>query len=206
MIEISRTLVEGFETALHGMRNAYDSWNKSDSYTDEEGFHIGENDNKLAVKLAKGGPVHGKFLRMIVVWADIKAPLYWWSQYDTYKVGTVANSCSKMHTIHKRDLTIDDFSTDHLNGRSEAVMMDIIKSINMDRALYVKTNDQKYWYSMIQTLPESFMQKRTVMLNYEVLRGMYVYRKNHKLDEWHEFCDWIKTLPESWLIIGGGRR
>lgn len=198
---------------------------------DEDHFIFGKNDLKLAKTLRDGGPVHAKYRRMITVYVDITAPLYWWKEFDTYKIGTVANSCSTMHKIHAKEFTLDDFSHDHLtefvpgqklNGwaledndlislpndpdygySSIGILKDIIiKALNFNRKKYLETKDKKYWWQMIQLLPTSYNQKRTVMLNYEVLAGIYPMRKDHKLDEWHTFCDWIKSLPYSELIIG----
>ena len=162
----------------------------------------------MMMKLAKGGAVHAKYRRMITVTCDITAPLYWWKEFDTYKVGTVANSCSTMHKIHAKEFTLDDFSHEHLYSNFgetfEALdlMEEIIDTLNFNREKFLKTKDKTYWWQMIQLLPTSYNQKRTVMLNYEVLAGMYRDRKNHKLDEWHTFCDWIASLPHSEFIIG----
>lgn len=169
---------------------------------DSTGFVLGPNDLGLAKKLAKNGPVHAKFRRMIVVYADVTAPLYWWKEYDTYKVGTVANSCSTMHKIHSRDLTLDDFSSDHLDEESMMILLAVIKQINKERKIYIETKDKKAWYNMIQLLPTSYNQRRTIMLNYEVLTNIYQTRKDHKLDEWHTFCDLIRGLPCSEIITG----
>jgi hypothetical protein len=223
MILIEKTEIMGFEQAMRGMRNPMNSWSKSDSeYICDHSFQIGENDRGLMMSLAKGGPVHGKFRRMISVYLDITAPLYWWKEFDTYKVGTVANSCSTMHKIHEKEFTIDDFSHEHLlsdwiGGNCEAfvytkddapyspkvVLGLIIKSLNACRDAYLKTKDKKYWWGMIQLLPASYNQKRTVMLNYEVLAGIYAYRRKHKLDEWRIFCEWIEDLPHSEVIVCG---
>lgn len=210
MIKIEKTQVIGFEPAVRGMRNAMESWDKSDSY-----FHglydVGPEDIKLMVKLAKAGSDHAKYRRMIVVYADITAPLYWWKEYDTYKVGTVANSCSTMHKIHSRELTLDDFSHEHLVSQgphgeqgvwdAPECLTHTINVLNYFRDHYLRHPENKaYWWQMIQLLPSSYNQKRTVMLNYEVLSNIYHARKNHKLDEWHEFCDWVKKLPYSEMI------
>lgn len=212
MIAIENARVSGFEEAIRGMRNPKNSWDKSDSYMCDKDcrecekavyktqFVMGPNDKKLAETLAHAGPVHGKFLRMITVWADVTAPLYWWKEYDTYKIGTVANSCSTMHTIHEVDLVASDFSTEHLSDDTKAAFCDLLNAINKDRRAFVETKDKERWYSMIQALPMGFMQKRTVMLNYEVLRNMYEYRKDHKQQEWRDFCAWIADLPYSDLI------
>ena len=169
---------------------------------DSTGFVLGPNDLGLAKKLAKNGPVHAKYRRMIVVYADITAPLYWWKEASTYKVGTVANSYSTMHKIHSRDLTLDDFSYEHLTEKAMMNLLGTIDLINEERKIYVETKDKKAWYNMIQMLPTNYNQKRTWMANYEVLAGIYPNRKDHKLEEWHQFCDWIKTLPYSELITG----
>ena len=203
MIKITNVCVYNFENAIRGMRNPLNSWDKSDSYYDKGGnFVIGENDLKLALKLANAGSDHRKFLRQIFVSVDITAPLYWWKEFDTYKVGTVANSCSTMHTIHKKEFTLDDFSHDKLNEYNKRILKAYIDAINTDRKLFLETNDKDYWWQMIQMLPTSYNQLRTVTLNYEVLRNIYHSRKNHKLDEWHGFCDVIKGLPYSELITG----
>ena len=174
------------------------------------GFLIGPNDHGLMMKLAKGGSVHAKYRRMITVTVDITAPLYWWKEFDTYKVGTVANSCSTMHKIHDKEFVLDDFSHEHLWGDSQArdvddpigVMNLVIDMLNTCRDVFLETNDKDYWWQMIQLLPSSYNQKRTIQLNYEVLVGMYRDRKNHKLDEWHTFCDWIESLPYSEIVTG----
>lgn len=183
-------------------------------------FVIGDNDLSLMKKLAKAGTDHRKFMRMITVYCDITAPLYWWKEFDTYKVGTVANSCSTMHKIQVKEFMIDDFSHEHLTTeiygepiqepgwvdttRSSENLLDfIVCHLNVYRELYLETKDKRYWWQMIQLLPSSYNQKRTVMMNYEVLANIYKSRKNHKLDEWHEFCDWIETLPYSELITEG---
>ena len=183
-----------------------------------DGFMIGPNDHKLMMSLAAGGPVHAKYRRMITVYLDITAPLYWWKEYDTYKIGTVANSCSTMHKIHEKEFTLEDFSHEHLNDDRASCevnggdhfyplsALDVLKitidALNYWRRRYLATKNKDDWWQMIQLLPSSYNQKRTVMLNYEVLAGIYQSRKNHKLDEWHTFCDWIKTLPYSELITG----
>ena len=214
MIKIEHTEVYGWEPAIRGMRNPMNSWAKSDSDwefvedpsiinpNDEVKFVLGENDADLMRRLCKGGPVHAKFRRMITVYVDITAPLYWWKEFDTYKVGTVANSCSTMHKIHAKELTIEDFSHEHLNWINKNILMQLIESINVDRDIFLRTNNKNAWYQMIQMLPSSYNQKRTVELNYEVLVGIYRDRKNHKLDEWHRVCEWIESLPYSWIITG----
>ena len=205
MIKIENVETFGFKPTIRGMRNPMNSWDKSDSaFIGEVGFqsYIGEDDLSLAKKLAAGGPVHGKFMRMITVYLDITAPLYWWKEFDTYKVGTVANSCSTMHKIHSFDFTLENFSYEHMLDSSLAALMHTIRIMNLYREEFLKTKDKQYWWQMIQLLPSSYNQKRTVMLNYEVLRNMYTYRKEHKLDEWREFCAWIETLPYAELITG----
>lgn len=172
-------------------------------------FVIGDNDLSLMKKLAKAGTDHRKFMRMITVYCDITAPLYWWKEFDTYKVGTVANSCSTMHKIQAKEFTVDDFSHEHILDKTftglvnpSILLNGIIKALNENRELYLQTKDKKCWWQMIQLLPSSYNQKRTIMMNYEVLANIYKSRKNHKLDEWHEFCDWIERLPYSELITG----
>lgn len=259
MIEIDNVDIYGWEAAIRGMRNPLNSWAKSDSgicfeevachtcqndrnhcttNIENGNFVVGHDDLNLMKRLAHAGTDHRKFMRMITVYVDITAPLYWWKEFDTYKVGTVANSCSTMHCIHKKEFTPDDFSHENLINYEESLgiwkenhdldpriededpakypeeaiemwsfaPMDIliltIKALNHYRDLYLSTKDKKYWWQMIQLLPNSYNQKRTVMLNYEVLANIYESRKNHKLDEWHVLCDWIETLPYSELIIG----
>lgn len=249
MIKIEETETYGWEAAIRGMRNPKNSWDKSDSeyyndpvydktdprfIHDNPIFNVGPNDSDLMNRLCAAGSDHRKFMRMIVVYCDITAPLYWWKEFDTYKVGTVANSCSTMHKIQTKEFTFDDFSHEHLvenpdpdsdNGELVAEPYDTyaddakythfkyattfwpkdileltINGLNTYRSAYLETKDKKYWWQMIQLLPSSYNQKRTVMLNYEVLTNIYNSRKNHKLDEWHDFCDWIKTLPYSDFI------
>jgi hypothetical protein len=226
MITIENVDVYGWEPAIRGARNPMNSWDKSDSYwtyienpethnTAKFEFFMGENDEKLLRSLANAGPDHGKFLRMIVVYMDINAPLYWWKEYDTYKVGTVANSCSTMHKIHSKEFELDDFSHDHLfdgtedgatweeyNENPTTVLEYIIRVMNHFRNLFVLTKHKPYWWQMIQLLPTSYNQRRTVMVNYAVLRTMYHARKHHKLDEWRVFCRWVESLPHSYLITG----
>ena len=210
MIKIEQTNVCGWGSAIRGMRNPMNSWDKSDSLFTMGDTFIGENDRNLMMRLAKGGAVHAKYRRMITVYVDITAPLYWWKEFDTYKVGTVANSCSTMHKIHAKEFTLDDFSHEHLYGNREERNVDepigilnmVIDTLNLYREDLINYKDKDLWWQMIQLLPSSYNQKRTIMLNYEVLVGMYRDRKNHKLDEWHTFCDWIKSLPYSELIIG----
>lgn len=194
MIKFENTEVCGIRHAIRGMRNAMNSWDKSDSYIDERynTVHIGESDKSLMQRLFNAGTDHRKYLRMITVYADITAPLYWWKEFDTYKVGTVANSCSTMHTIHKRDLTIDDFSIDE---NAIGYYVDLIYDLNALRRQYCETKDIETFRTLIGLLPSSFNQKRTVMLNYEVLANIYKSRQGHKLKEWHDFIEWIEGLP-----------
>ena len=255
MIKLEQTQIEGWEPAIRGMRNPMNSWEKSDSrycskhligahackgcpsfneegsYCEPAQYIIGPNDYELMMKLRNAGTDHRKFMRMLVVYLDITAPLYWWKEFDTYKVGTVANSCSTMHKIHEKEFSLDDFSHDKLvdvfyypNGGLDSqekrvsalcVLKEVIDTLNAYRNLYVNWDKQEdfiqhafdydkklVWWQMIQLLPTSYNQKRTVMLNYEVLANMYRARKNHKLDEWREFCKWIEGLPYSELITG----
>lgn len=218
MIKIENVDVYGWEAAIRGMRNAKNSWEKSDSgwewveddnqiNPDDPGmvFVVGENDLKLMQTLANAGSDHGKFLRMINVTLDITAPLYWWKEYDTYKVGTVANSCSTMHKIHAKEFTLDDFSCEHLESYWLYNLKETIRLLNDARDAWNRcgTDDKKeWWWQMIQLLPSSYNQRRTVQLNYAVLRNIYPARKNHKLNEWVDFCKWIETLPYSELITG----
>ena len=243
MIKIENVVLpseDQWNSIIMGARNPLDSWSRSDSGTcmgtlpchsckknrqtecdvaiKHGDFIIGPNDRKLMMALRNAGTDHRKFMRMIVVYMDITAPLYWWKEFDTYKVGTVANSCSTMHTIHKKEFTLNDFSHEHvLRDNSVTVnyvendfrilnnlqwLMLTIDLLNAMREAYLKTKDKKYWWQMIQLLPTSYNQKRTVMLNYEVLANMYKSRKDHKLDEWHTLCEWMQTLPYSELITG----
>ena len=234
MIKIENVEVMGWEHAIRGMRNPMNSWEKSDSgickggdngigcencanqeyctHAFNRSWQLGKADHDLMMRLAAGGPTHAKYRRMIMVYVDITAPLYWWKEFDTYKVGTVANSCSTMHKIAAKEFTMDDFSHEHLfisrnvpnqfRTTSKDWLLKTIQILNDWRKLYLKTKDKRYWWQMIQLLPSSYNQKRTVMLNYEVLAGIYPMRKNHKLDEWVEFCKWIETLPYSEIIIG----
>ena len=202
MIKLERTAVMNIENATRGMRNPLSSWDKSDSYYDEDGSYVlGENDLKLAKKLAVSGSDHRKYLRQIFVSVDITAPIYWWKEFDTYKVATVANSTSTMHRIHSKPFTPDDFSVDHLTAEGRAAFDKYVEYLEEARQKFVETKDKKYWYDMIQLLPTSYNQKRTVMLNYEVLTNIYYWRKDHKLDEWHVLCAWIETLPYAKDII-----
>lgn len=201
MIKIENTEVFGWEAAIRGMRNPLNSWDKSDSYDKNGNFvEVGEKDLMLMKKLVKAGTGHSKFMRMINVTVDITAPLYWWKEFDTYKVGTVRNSCSTMHTIMDKELTIDDFSYD-FNEIDVDTITWFLARLNGLRKKYLKTNDQRYWYVFIQLLPEGFNQKATVQLNYQVLYNIYHSRKFHKLYEWREFSNWIETLPYSDLMI-----
>jgi hypothetical protein len=219
MLKIENTEVMGWEAAIRGMRNPMNSWEKSDSVkcyanancpgickNNVSGICIGPNDLDLMTRLRNTGTDHRKFMRMITVYLDVTAPLYWWKEFDTYKVGTVANSCSTMHKIHEKEFTLEDFSCEHLYAEEEFTSTDVLKvvieSLNNYRKMYLATKDKKEWWQMIQLLPSSYNQKRTVMLNYEVLANIYKSRRNHKLDEWHTFCDWIESLPYSELITG----
>ena len=227
MIRFEHTEVCGWKAAIRGMRNPMNSWDKSDSglgcdeYPNEScrscGIHddsyswcpgnkyfkLGPNDLNLMQNLCNAGTDHRKFMRMLTVYVDITAPLYWWKEFDTYKVGTVANSCSTMHKIHAKEFTLGDFSMEHLYSDELDFFKELVDRLNGVRELYLESKKKEDWWQMIQLLPSSYNQKRTIMLNYEVLRNMYHARKNHKLDEWHDFCDWINTLPYAEeLIIG----
>ena len=230
MLKIENTEIIGWNAAIRGMRNPMNSWEKSDSQTCtncngclpgqeceryKNGTFIGQNDLDLMTRLRNAGTDHRKFMRMITVYFDITAPLYWWKEFDTYKVGTVANSCSTMHKIADKEFTLDDFSCEKLiNSMCMEIqemevrvspmqaLLTTIECLNSYRDLYNKTKDKKYWWQMIQLLPTSYNQRRTVMLNYEVLTNIYKSRKNHRLDEWHTFCDWIEMLPYFELITG----
>ena len=199
MIKIENIDVYGFETAIRGARNPMNSWDRMDSCYNNGEFEIGENDYKLLKNLTIAGPEHRKWNRMVTVTMDITAPLYWWKEYDTYKVGTVANSCSTMHKIQAKRFEKSDFSTEHMEGCT-MVMDFIITELNLNRTLFNKTKNKQYWWNMIQLLPTSYNQKRTVHLNYEVLSTIYHQRRHHKLSEWQVFCDTIKTLPYSEFI------
>ena len=198
MIKIENIDVYGFETAIRGARNPMNSWDRMDSCYNNGEFEIGENDYKLLKNLTIAGPEHRKWNRMVTVTMDITAPLYWWKEYDTYKVGTVANSCSTMHKIQAKKFEMSDFSVEHL--RSLRVMHEVIDELNFYRDKFNKGKKKEDWWEMIQLLPTSYNQKRTVHLNYEVLGTIYHQRRHHKLDEWHVFCDTIKTLPYSEFI------
>jgi hypothetical protein len=207
MIKIENVVLpstEQWKSIIMGMRNPLNSWHKSDSDFTFDILEMGENDYNLMKRLRNAGVDHRKFMRMITVYMDIECPLYWWKEFDTYKISTVTNSCSTMHKIHAKEFTLDDFSHEHLSDFNRNVVLDgvIIKQLNKERECYIETKDKEYWWQMIQLLPSSYNQKRTILLNYEVLANMYKSRKNHKLDEWRNFCDWIKTLPYSELIIG----
>lgn len=234
MIELENTEVVGWEAAIRGMRNPMNSWERSDSqlcksvdgfedcrvgvhgscprgdegYFKEDIFCVGKNDFELMQRLARAGTDHRKFMRMIVVYVDVTAPLYWWKEFETYKVGTVSNSCSTMHTLDKRDLELEDFSVDSIEENDEAVQLfcDVIERINALRHWYKQSGEKSYWREMIQLLPSGYNQRRTLMLNYEVLANIYRARKNHKLVEWREFCRWIESLPYSELITGKGKQ
>ena len=232
MIKIENTEVMGWEAAIRGMRNPMNSWEKSDSvfisssYCDEEWeFDLAKichgkapivktNDLDLMTRLANAGPVHAKYRRMITVYVDITAPLYWWKEYETYKIGTVTNSCSTMHKITDKMFTIDDFSHEHLKPRSIKHLQVTINELNFWRDIYINgypaesgcteipPKDKDSWWQMIQLLPSTYNQRRTLMLNYEVLSNIYEWRKDHKLDEWRKLCKWIETLPYSEIITG----
>ena len=226
MIKLENTEVVGWEHAIRGMRNPLNSWEKSDSgykcpyhSTKEtvclgckENMCIGQNDHDLMTRLRNAGTDHRKFMRMITVYTDITAPLYWWKEFDTYRVGVEKNSCSTIHKIAAKEFTMEDFSCEHLNRIGTSTLWDVIDTLNIARNLYLEggeykgeyyeAKDKRVWWQMIQLLPSSYNQKRTVMLNYEVLANIYKSRKNHKLDEWHYFCDWIESLPYSELITG----
>ena len=203
MLKIENFEVYGIPRSVYSARNAFNSWNKSDS--DLSTDSLGNADLDLAIRLRNAGTDHRKFMRMIVVYLDITAPLYWWKEFDTYKVGTVANSCSTMHKIAAKEFTLEDFSCEHLQNSWLAHLKETIRLLNEARDAYhwCNTDAKKdWWWQMIQLLPSSYNQKRTVMLNYEVLANIYKSRKNHKLDEWHTFCDWVESLPYSELITG----
>ena len=200
MIKFEHTEVMNFETAIRGMRNPLNSWEKSDTRFNMHGYpmcdEIGPNDMNLMKRLINAGTDHRKFLRQIFVSVDITAPLYWWKEFDTYKVGTVSNSCSTMHKIHAKPFELDDFSTDHLDYLSKGLLSSLIGHMNVCREQFIETKEKHWWWQMIQLLPSSYNQKRTVTLNYEVLRNIATSRKHHKLDEWRVgFMEWIETLP-----------
>lgn len=221
MIKLENTDIYGWEAATRGMRNPLNSWDKSDSgWKDNETeiansdgirwntwtWQVGPNDLELMKRLRKAGSDHRKYLRMIMVTVDITAPLYWWKEFDTYKVGTVANSCSTMHTIHKKKFEFSDFSAEHMTPSAIECLDFTLRTLNYYREAYLQTKDKCMWYQMIQLLPASYNQRRTVQMSYENLIAMYYARKDHKLDEWHIFCDWIKTLPyANDLIVAEGK-
>ena len=206
MLKVENIEVYGFEAAIRGARNPMNSWNLMDSWQSDftqdgkGGYIIGSNDYKLLKNLCIAGKDHRKWMRMVNVTMDITAPLYWWKEYDTYKVGTVANSCSTMHKIQAKKFEMSDFSVEHLDRIALGTFKAVIDELNLDRKLFNETKDKKYWWQMIQLLPTSYNQKRTVHLNYEVLGTIYHQRRHHKLDEWHVFCDTIKALPYSEFI------
>lgn len=203
MIKIDKVNVMNFENAIRGARNPMNSWNKMDSYYDENNnFVLGENDLSLATRLRKAGTAdHRKYLRQIFVSVDILAPMYWWKEYDTYKVATVANSTSTMHKIHSKPFELDDFSYDHLGNVELELFKTYVHSLETIRLQYIDTKDRELWYTLIQMLPSSYNQLRTCTFNYETLINMYKSRKNHKLDEWKEFCRWVETLPYAKELI-----
>lgn len=214
MLKVENVEVLGWEHAIRGMRNPKNSWAKSDSGPEcpygkekccgecQQNFCIGPNDKQLMMAIRNAGTDHRKFMRMITVYLDITAPLYWWKEFDTYKVGTVANSCSTMHKITDKPFELDDFSHEHLGFQSVRVLKDTIKVMNDFREEFIKDHEKENWWQLIQLLPSSYNQKRTVMLNYEVLANIYKSRRHHKLDEWHTLCDRIESLPYSALITG----
>lgn len=203
MIKLDKVNVMNFENAIRGARNPMNSWNKMDSYYDENGiFVLGENDLSLATRLRNAGTAdHRKYLRQIFVSVDILAPMYWWKEYDTYKVATVANSTSTMHKIHSKPFELDDFSHDHLGNVELELFKTYVHSLETIRLQYIDTKDRELWYALIQMLPSSYNQLRTCTFNYETLINMYKSRKNHKLDEWKEFCKWVETLPYAKELI-----
>ena len=206
MIRLERTAVMNLENALRGMRNPMNSWDRSDSYVDGDGaFVVGDADLELAERLAKSGTDHRKYLRMIFVSVDVTAPLYWWKEYDTYKVGTVANSTSTMHKIHAKPFSREDFSCDRMSDFALACLDHTIEVLEDRRLKYLETKDTAYWHDMIQLLPTSYNQMRTTALNYETLVNIYYARRNHKLPEWHVYCDWIAGLPYADRLITGLR-
>ncbi len=205
MLKCERTAVMNLENALRGMRNPMNSWAKSDSRWDGDEYVIGEADLDLAVRLAKSGTDHRKYLRMIFVSVDVTGPLYWWKEYDTYKVGTVANSTSTMHKIHSKPFGREDFSCDRMSDVALACLDHTIEVLEERRLKYVETKDTAYWHDMIQLLPSSYNQMRTTTLNYETLINIFFARRNHKLPEWHVYCDWIRSLPYAAELITGIR-
>lgn len=203
MLTIEQCLVTGWEAAIRGMRNPLNSWDKSDSHFENQNVVLGQRDKSLMRSLVAAGSDHRKFLRYLTVTCDVTAPLYWWKEYDTYKVGTVANSCSTMHKIAAKPFTLEDFSHEHLTQTSLACLEATIAQLNVSRETYLQTKDKADWWQMIQLLPSAYQQRRTLLLNYEVLRNIYFARRNHKLDEWHTFCDAIAALPYGELITAG---
>ncbi|MCD7776299.1 MAG: hypothetical protein LUH54_02880 [Firmicutes bacterium] len=202
MLFVKNDVTMNIEGAMRGARNPLNSWARSDSHYDNDGKYIlGENDLSLAVRLRRAGSDHRKFLRQIIVSADITAPIYWWKEFDTYKVGTVANSTSTMHKIHSKEFERDDFSHDHMSEGALSALDTLIDYLEATRKKYVDTKDKSYWYDLIQLLPSSYNQTRTVTMNYENLINMYFARRNHKLEEWHTFTDWIMTLPYAHELI-----
>lgn len=202
MITIERTSIMNFENAIRGARNPMNSWNRMDSFYDEQGnFIMGPNDLNLAQRLARAGSDHRKFIRQIFVSVDFTAPLYWWKEYDTYKVATVANSTSTMHKIASKPFTLDDFSHERMNTQAQEALAHTVSVLEDLRKDYLETKDKETWYSMIQLLPSSYHQMRTCTLNYETLMNIYYARRNHKLDEWHTVCDWIASLPYAKELI-----
>lgn len=208
MLKIEKVVTpswEQWEIIIEGMRNPKNSWDRIDSRFDvtssDTEIWLGANDKKLMKTLVNGGPVHAKFRRMIPVFITLSAPLYWWKEADTYKVGTVRNSCSTMHKIQAKEFTLDDFSTENLNDYALQNLKQTIEVLNYNRERFLKTKDKEYWWQLIQLLPSSYNQKATIMVNYEVLYNMYMWRKNHKLDDWHTFCDMIETLPYADILI-----
>lgn len=196
MIKLEKLSIMNLENAVRGARNPMNSWEKSDSYYDEKGNYIlGDNDLSLCMRLCKAGSDHRKFVRQIFVSIDITAPLYWWKEFDTYKVGTVANSTSTMHKIHSKEFTMDDFSCDHMTAECKAEFGKVVEYMEVLRQKYLVDKDKKYWYDMIQFLPSSYNQMRTCTLNYENLANIYYARRNHKLDEWHDLCALIESMP-----------
>ena len=202
MLTLKNTSVMNFENAIRGARNPMNSWGRMDSHTEPDGsFVFGPNDLDLAMRLAKAGSDHRKYLRMVFVSVDVTAPLYWWKEYDTYKVATVANSTSTMHKIHSKPFSMDDFSCDHMTDGTKKFMETVVAELENIRLRFKETKSKDDWYDMIQLLPSSYNQRRTCTLNYETLINIYRARKNHKLAEWHTFCDWIETLPYAEQLI-----
>lgn len=208
MLKIEKVVTpswEQWEIVIEGMRNPKNSWDRIDSKFDvrssDTEIWLGGNDKKLMKTLVAGGPVHAKFRRMLPVFITLSAPLYWWKEADTYRVGTVRNSCSTMHKIQAKEFTLDDFSTENLNDYALQNLKQTIEVLNYNRERFLKTKDKEYWWQLIQLLPSSYNQKATIMVNYEVLYNMYMWRKNHKLDDWHTFCDMIETLPYADILI-----